>query len=114
MLNLKLFVFILDAILLWCKLLIAVLFKSTGFVCFLGWVFLGWGGYFFFFKAQIHIKPTHSLKIILNKIIYLINKKKKKRKKINIVYTYFRGYIHLRFKHAALDTHLSCLDCLGK
>ena len=31
------------------------------------------------------------------------------------VYTYSNAYIHLRFKHAALGTHLSCLGyCLGQ
>ena len=28
---------------------------------------------------------------------------------IIFVYTYFRAYIHLRFKHAVLGTQLSCL-----
>ena len=27
-------------------------------------------------------------------------------------YIYFRAYIHLRFKHAVLDTQLSCQDSL--
>ena len=30
------------------------------------------------------------------------------------VCTYFHAYIHLRFKHAVLRTHLSCVGCVSR
>ena len=44
--------------------------------------------------------------------IHDIQHQQKNRSVVSLFKTYFRDYINLRFKHAVLGTHLSCLGCL--